>query len=289
MKKTVFLLISVLMISGLLLGACAPQATPEPATEGYPEPVVEQPVDEGYPEPSGEMPVAQPEAGYPTTGVIRIATDATFPPFEMVDENTKELMGFDIDLMKAIAEEAGIQYEFVNLPFDPMLAGLAECQYDMAIAAITITEDRKKEFLFSDPYIDAGQIIVVMAGNDTIQTKDDLAGMTVGAQLGTTGEIEAQSIEGVNYKPYDTYDLAFLDLANNQIDAVIADYPTALGFIEKNPEKLQTVGEVFTNEFYGIAICKDRQDLLDVINPALQAVKEKGVIEQLAAKYLASE
>jgi polar amino acid transport system substrate-binding protein len=207
----------------------------------------------------------------------------------MVDEATKELIGFDIELMEAVAAQAGIQYEFVNLPFDPMLAGLSECQYDMAIAAITITDERKEQFLFSDPYVDAGQIITVQVGDTSIQGKEDLAGKIVGAQLGTTGEIEAQAIEGVEYKPYDTYDLAFLDLMNGQIDAVIADNPTALGFIAKNPDKIMTVGEVFTNEFYGIAICKDRQDLLDKINPALAAVKESGFIEELAAKYLAGE
>ena len=252
MKKTLFVLISILMVTSLLLSACAQDQSAD--DQGYPmdqAPVGED--GEGYP--AGEQPPAgQGDAGYPAMEVVTIATDATFPPFEMVDEATKELIGFDIELMEAVATQAGIQYEFVNLPFDPMLAGLSECQYDMAIAAITITDERKEQFLFSDPYIDAGQIITVQAGNSEITGKEDLTGKIIGAQLGTTGEIEAQSIEGVEYKPYDTYDLAFLDLMNGQIDAVIADYPTALGFIEKNPTKIMTVGEVFTNEFYGIAI-----------------------------------
>jgi len=287
MKKSMFVLLILLMATSLFLSACSPKETAEET--GYP--AAEQPAmdtEEGYP--VGEQPPAvSQDAGYPAPGIITIATDATFPPFEMVDETTKELIGFDIELMEAVAAQAGIQYEFVNLPFDPMLAGLSECQYDMAIAAITITDERKEQFLFSDPYVDAGQIITVKVGDTSIQGKADLAGKIVGAQLGTTGEIEAQAIEGVEYKPYDTYDLAFLDLMNGQIDAVIADNPTALGFIEKNPQSLMTVGEVFTSEFYGIAICKDRQDLLDLINPALAAVKESGFVEELAAKYLAGE
>jgi polar amino acid transport system substrate-binding protein len=269
MKKNLFIAIVMMMVVSMLFAACAPKNAV--VDEAIQEPGV---VGDEYPAPGG---------------VITIATDATFPPFEMVDESTKELIGFDIELMKAIAAEAGLEYEFVNLPFDPMLAGLSECQYDMAIAAITITEDRQKEFFFSDPYIDAGQIIVVKAGKEGINSKADLSGMIVGAQLGTTGEIEAQSIDNVTYKPYDTYDLAFLDLANDQIDAVIADYPTALGFIAKNPDRLQTVGEKFTDESYGIAFCKNRADLVDLINPALQKVKEQGVITDLAAKYLAGE
>jgi polar amino acid transport system substrate-binding protein len=295
MKKSMFVLLATLLILGVIASACTPKpaSTPTTAPEtGYPaegqEPAVVEP-EAGYPAEGQSASAEEPAAGYPTAGVIRVATDATFPPFEMVDETTKELIGFDIELMKAIAEKAGLQYEFVNLPFDPMLAGLADCQYDMSIAAITITEDRQKQFLFSDPYVDAGQIIVVKAGNDAIKSKADLTGKILAAQLGTTGEIEAQAIEGAEYKPYDSYDLAFLDLANNQIDAVIADYPTALGFINKNPDKLMTVGEVFTSEFYGIAICKNRTDLVDPINQALAAVKAEGVIEQLAAKYLAGE
>ena len=287
MKKSIFVLLILLMATSLFLSACSPKETAEET--GYP--AAEQPVmeaEEGYP--AGEQsPAVAQDAGYPAPDVVIIATDATFPPFEMVDETTKELIGFDIELMEAVAAQAGIQYEFVNLPFDPMLAGLSECQYDMAIAAITITDERKEQFLFSEPYVDAGQIITVKVGDTSIQGKEDLAGKIIGAQLGTTGEIEAQAIEGAEYKPYDTYDLAFLDLMNGQIDAVIADNPTALGFIEKNPENLMTVGEVFTSEFYGIAICKDRQDLLDLINPALAAVKESGFVEELAAKYLAGE
>ncbi len=291
MKKNGTFLIVALMVISLLLVSCAPKDPAEiPVEEGYPQPAAQQPVDskDGYPAPVLDQP-ANTDAGYPAPGVVLIATDATFPPFEMVDETSKELIGFDIELMKAVAEKAGIQYEFANLPFDSMLAGVAQCQYDMAIAAITITEERQKEFLFSIPYIDAGQIIIVKVGNDSIKSKDDLAGKTIGAQLGTTGEIEAQNIEGINYKPYDTYDLAFLDLANGQIDAVIADYPTALGFIAKNPNKLMTIGEKFTEESYGIAVCKTRADLLEQINPALQAVIDEGTVEKLAAKYLAGE
>ena len=287
MKKSMFVLLILLMATSLFLSACSPKETAEET--GYP--AAEQPAmeaEEGYP--VGEQPPAvSQDLGYPAAEIVIIATDATFPPFEMVDETTKELIGFDIELMEAVAAQAGIQYEFVNLPFDPMLAGLSECQYDMAIAAITITDERKEQFLFSEPYVDAGQIITVKVGDTSIQGKEDLAGKIIGAQLGTTGEIEAQAIEGAEYKPYDTYDLAFLDLMNGQIDAVIADNPTALGFIEKNPENLMTVGEVFTSEFYGIAVCKDRQDLVDLINPALAAVKESGFVEELAAKYLAGE
>jgi polar amino acid transport system substrate-binding protein len=97
-----------------------------------------------------------------TSDKYQVATDATWPPFEVVDETTKEIIGFDIDLMEAIAERGGFEVEFVNVGWDPLLAGMAQCQYDAAISAMTITEERKKSFLFSDPYFEAGQIVTVL-------------------------------------------------------------------------------------------------------------------------------
>ncbi len=220
---------------------------------------------------------------------IRIATDATFPPFETVDETTKELVGFDIDLMKAVAEKAGLDVEFVNIGFDPLLAGVAECQYDGAIAAMTITGDRLEKMLFTDPYINAGQIVSINTATSGVASKDDLKGKVIGAQIGTTGAMEAAVIPDADLKTYDSYDLAFLDLMNGQIDAVIADYPTALGFVGQNTDKLKVVGDVFTDESYGIAVCKTKTDLLANLNTGLKAVKDAGVIDQLAQKWLAGQ
>lgn len=250
MKRTSLIFLSLVVILSMVLTGCAPQA-------------------------------AAPK--------VKIATDATFPPFETVDEATKELTGFDIELFKAIAEKAKIDFEFVNIGFDPMLAGVSQCQYDGAIAAITITDERKQQMLFSDPYINAGQVVSVRISEEAIKGKDDLKGKTVAAQLGTTGAIEAEKIEGVTLKTYDSYDLAFLDLANGQIDAVIADYPTALGFIGKNADKIKAVGEVFTDESYGIAVCKKNEDLLKKINEGLKAVKDDGTLGKLEQKWLAGQ
>ncbi len=127
------------------------------------------------------------------------------------------------------------------------------------------------------------------ATQSVINGKDDLTGKTIGAQLGTTGAIEAGKIEGATVKTYDSYDLAFLDLANRQIDAVIADYPTALGFVAQNSDKLTTVGQVFTDEFYGIAVCKTKTDLLNTINQGLKAVKDNGTLAKLEQKWLAND
>jgi polar amino acid transport system substrate-binding protein len=217
---------------------------------------------------------------------IRVATDATWPPFEYVDEATKEIEGFDIDLLNAIAEKEGLDIEFINVGFDPLLAGIAQCQYDAAISAMTITEERQEKMLFSDPYFEAGQVVTVRIDNTDITGKDALEGKIAGAQIGTTGALAIDEMDGVTLKTYDDIGLAFQDLMNGQTDAVVADNPLALEYINKNPTKLKTAGEVFTEEYYGIAICMTNTELQAKINAGLKAVKDEGLIEELIQKWI---
>ncbi len=258
MKRTFLFVVASLMALSLVLAACSGGAAETP----------------------------QPEEA-PAKMTITVGTDATWPPFEYVDETTKEIVGFDIDLMNAIAEKAGIEVEFVNVAWDSLLAGMAQCQYDAAISAMTITEERKKNFAFTDPYFAAGQVVTVAIDSD-IQSKDDLAGKVVGVQLGTTGEEAAKKIEGAEVKNYDEVSQAFLDLMNGQIDAVIADNPLALGYVGQNPDKIKIVGEPFTDEYYGIAVCKTNTELLNKLNQALAEVQAEGIIEELSAQWLES-
>lgn len=276
MKNKLFVVLSILILSAMILSACAPKAAEE--TPGYPA--------ETQPTPQAAAPT-----GYPAEMVtkIQVATDATWPPFEFIDEATKEIVGYDIDLFNAIAAKAGLEVEFVNTPFDPLLAGVGTCQFDAAISAITITDERKEQMLFSDPYINAGQIVVVQSSNTEVKGKDDLVGKTVGAQLATTGEMEAKAIANTTVKPYDTIDLAFLDLINGQVDAVIADYPTAFGFIAKSPDKIMSVGDVFTDESYGIAVCNKKPEIVEKINAGLKAVIEDGTVAELETKWLSGQ
>lgn len=223
-----------------------------------------------------------------SSDALVVATDAAFPPFEFIEEDSKEIVGFDIDLMNAIAEKAGLDITFKNVAWDPLLAGMANCQYDMAISAMTITAERAEQFSFSDPYINAGQIVAVQIDNDTINGPEDLVGKTVGAQLGTTGAMEIEAIADTTLKVYDTYELAFLDLANGQVDAVVADYPLAVGFVAKNADSLKVVGEVFTDENYGIAFCKGNDALIAQVNAALAELIDEGYIEELVIEWYSS-
>ncbi len=216
-----------------------------------------------------------------------IATDATWPPFEYVNDQN-QIVGFDIDLMNAIAKSAGIEIEYQNVAFDPLLAGMAQGTYDAAISSITITDDRSKSMLFSNPYYVAGQMIVTKKNNTSITNADSLQGKALGAQLGTTGETLANGVKGATVKTYNQIGLAVQDLLNGQIDAVICDTPIANSYVNKNATSLKIVGDALTTENYGIAVAKGKTELLEKINQGLAAVKAAGTIDTLVTKWLTS-
>jgi ABC-type amino acid transport substrate-binding protein len=217
---------------------------------------------------------------------VLVATDATYPPFEYVDEKSGEIIGFDIDLMKAIAQKENLEIEFIDVRFEPLLEDMAQGKYDAAIAAISITEERQKDMLFSDPYFVAGHVITVRKDNTTITGKDSLMGKTVGVKTGTTGAIEISEMHDVNMKSYADYEEPFQALMDGEIDAVVSDNIFALNYVSENPDRLKIAGEPFTKEYYGIAVAKNKTELLAKINAGLKAVKSEGLIENLSQKWL---
>lgn len=219
---------------------------------------------------------------------IVIATDATWPPMEYIDEN-KEIVGFDIDLMNLAAKEGGFKVEFKNTAWDGIFAGLAAGEYNAVMSSVTITEERKETMDFSIPYINAGQVLIVLQSTKNVTTLSDMKGMQVGAQIGTTGAFEIEKVPGVTLRSYDELGLAIEDLANGRIDGVVADTPIAADFVlqnEKYKSVLMIVGEPFTDELYGVAVKKGNQEVLDVINAGLEKVLDAGKDEELKDKWL---
>jgi polar amino acid transport system substrate-binding protein len=222
---------------------------------------------------------------------ITIATDATWPPMEMVDTN-KNIVGFDIDLMNAAAKSGGFVVEFKNTAWDGIFAGLENCKYDAVMSSVTITDERKKTMDFSLPYINAGQILVVKNDTQGVMKLDDLKGKTVGAQIGTTGAFEIDKVKAadkITEKTYDEIGLAVADLANGRIAAVVCDNPTAAQYVLQNDTykgKLKIVGERFTEEFYGVAVKKGNAKVLDVINAGLKKVLDAGANKAIEDKWL---
>ena len=219
---------------------------------------------------------------------ITVATDATWPPMEFVDAK-KNIVGFDIDFLKAVAKEAGFKVNFKNTAWDGIFAGIAAGKYDAIISSVTITDERKKTMDFSDPYINAGQIMVVPKKEKIVKKLADFTGKKVGAQIGTTGAMEIKKASGVELKTYDEIGLAFEDMAAGRISAVVCDTPVAANFAlqrKEYKEKFVIVGKPFTEEFYGIVVKKGDKELLDVINKGIKLVKSKGLDKAIEKKWL---
>jgi ABC-type amino acid transport substrate-binding protein len=213
-------------------------------------------------------------------GVLRIGTDATYPPFEYNDDKSGELIGFDIDLMKAICRELDLKPEFIVVPFGGIIPGLRSNKYDCIISAMTITPDRQEAVIFSIPYYDAGQTIAVPLNDTTISSIDDLKGKRIGVQLGTTGEIMAKTIEGAEVISFNNIGAAFIDMENGHLDAVLNDAPTSARAI-KVRGRAKIVGPLLSSEQYGIAVDKKNSDLLEAIDDALQKMIDTGAVDSL--------
>lgn len=224
--------------------------------------------------------------GQQESDVVVIASDATWPPMEFVNTD-KEIVGYDIDFINAVAKEAGIEIEIRNTAWDGIFASLANGESDAVISSVTITEERKASMDFSLPYINAGQVLIV-ASSSSAKTLADLAGKEVGAQIGTTGAIEIDN-SAAELKTYDELGFAIEDLANGRIEGVVADTPIAADFVLQNDtykNKLMIVGDSFTDEYYGVAVKKGNSELLELINKGIKAVQDKGIDKDLENKWL---
>jgi ABC-type amino acid transport substrate-binding protein len=225
------------------------------------------------------------------SGELVVGTDAAYPPFESVNTTTNQIEGFDIDLLNAIGAKVGFTPVYQNAPFDPIFTNLAAGQFDIVISAATITEERQKTVAFSNPYFAAGQVIVVRKGDEaTIKAAADLAGKTVGVQLGTTGAEAAKGIMGVTVREFQTAPEAFQALANKDVDAVVNDNVVSLTIILNNPSlNLVVSGDPFTVEYYGIAVRQECTNLLAAINKGLEEVIMDGTYAEIYRKYLGDD
>ena len=238
--------------------------------------------ESALPEPTGRPAVQPPEGPMSEFAgtQIQVITDPYWAPFESYDANGK-MIGFDIDLMDAIAQQAGFQVEFIEVAWDGLLTSITDCEYDVAIAAITITPERQANMLFSDPYINDGQVIVAQVDNPAITGLDSLNGRPVAVQVGTLAEEFLRDFPEVITVPYDDISYAFEALADGSVDALITYHTLALQYNSDYSGELVIVGEPLTHEGIGIALCRDNTALQAVINQALAELSAEGFIEAL--------
>ncbi|MCA2618369.1 MULTISPECIES: ABC transporter permease subunit [unclassified Microcystis] len=214
---------------------------------------------------------------------FRVATEATFPPFEF--QQGGQLTGFDIDLMRAIGKEADLNIDFRNLPFDGIIPALQARTVEAAISGMTITSERAQAISFSRPYFRAGLAIAVREDNRTIKNFEDLKGKRIAVQIGTTGALEATKIPGATVSQFDSAALALQELINGRVEAVVNDKPVTLYAIKQAGLRgVKVVGELLTEEFYGIALPKN-SPYLQLINDALGRVIESGQYDAIFRQW----
>ncbi|MBE3589702.1 MAG: basic amino acid ABC transporter substrate-binding protein [Firmicutes bacterium] len=221
-------------------------------------------------------------------GKITFATDGAYPPDEFLDSNG-QLVGFDVDLGKAIAKELGVQYDVKIVEWDGIIPGLVTGKYDAILSTMNDTEERRQQVDFID-YISMGQVIVVKAGNPKhIQSLDDLKGKTIAVQTGTTNADEAKGIANANVKLFDTFTDALLAVSNGQADATILDEPVARYYGKTAPDKYAVVGQPFNEAPVGIAIRKNQPNLKKAIEDALQKIHDDGTWDKIYAAWFGGQ
>ena len=214
-------------------------------------------------------------------GVLTVGSDCTWPPMEYMEGD--KIVGFDVDLTQAIADRLGLKLDYQNTAWDGLFPAVAAHKFDMAISSITITDDRKKEMDFSDPYYKTDQSATVRKSSG-IDSAEKLNGKIAGAQIGTTGELVAKKMNGVTVKTYDDILMAFEDLKAGRIDAVVCDSYVGDAYTVKNPDFM--VGfKVVTDEELGIGFAKDTPELVKAVNLALKSIKEDGTYDKIYAKW----
>lgn len=220
----------------------------------------------------------------------KVGIDTTYPPFEFEDENG-EYTGIDIDLINAIAENQGFDIEFNPMDFGGIIPALQAGQLDVAIAGMSITDERKKVVDFSDPYFDAGLSLVVAQDNTDIESLEDLEGKTVAVKSGTTGAQFARDNQdeyGYEVAQFEDSPSMFQEVSNGNADVLLEDYPVIAYAIAESGLDLKTVGERLTGDQYGIAVLKgENADLLEKINTGLQELRDSGEYDEILNKYIA--
>jgi polar amino acid transport system substrate-binding protein len=211
-------------------------------------------------------------------GKLIVGTASGYYPFEMVDKKN-ELVGFDVDIAKAIAKELGVQVEFQNYAFAGLIPALQAAKIDMVLAGMTATEKRKETVDFSDPYFISGLGMLVSKSVPNIKKPEELdqKGFVIGVSMGTTGDQTASRMfKNAVVKKFDGSALAGLEVINGKAQAVIHDTPWVAVYNRRNPDKTYAVLEPFTTEPLGIAVPKGNPELVTWLNAFLKRYKDGG-------------
>lgn len=277
MKKLSIAMLSMVLAGSMLLTACGGGNT-QPA------------------ENTGSDDTQQSETAENTEGgVLRMGTNATFPPYEYMDENN-EVAGIDAEIAAAIADKLGMELDITDMAFESLIPALQAGTIDIVLAGMTVDPERAEQVNFTDTYATGVQVVIVPENSDIAPVENeegamevDLTGKTIGVQTGTTGDLYCTDDYGQEFvKQFDNGPLAVAALMNGQVDCVVIDNEPAKNYVAAN-EGLTILDTAFANEDYAAAIAKDNTELFEQVNTAIQELKADGTIQTIIEKYIPAE
>lgn len=221
------------------------------------------------------------------TSTVKVVTDPSFVPFEMMDADTGEMIGFDMDIINEVAERAGFEVDLTTMEFNGIIPAVQTGSQEIAIAGVTITEERAEIVDFSDPYYDSGLRIMVRADNDSVETIEDLEGMSIATKIGSTSYDYLQETLGDNadITPYPGTSDMYMALLGRNVDAAFYDAPNVSYFAQTRGEgRTKVVGPLYEGQQYGIVFHKGSQ-WVEPVNEALAEMREDGTYDEIYEKW----
>ncbi|RUL47415.1 MULTISPECIES: basic amino acid ABC transporter substrate-binding protein [Lysinibacillus] len=231
------------------------------------------------------------EGGSESAEITKIVagTEATFAPFEFMDDKGN-VVGIDVDILDAITEEMGIEYEIRNVGWEPVFQQVKNGEIDFGASAITITDERKETFDFTTPYFEATQVLVVKE-DSKIASAADVKDKKISVQINSTGHIAAKDLVGEtnpNIMAYENLPIAIQEVINGTSEAAIGDNAVVFEYLKNNPDaKLKVIeDDAFAKEYYGFMVKKGNQEVLDLLNEGLEKVKANGKLAEITGQEL---
>lgn len=226
--------------------------------------------------------------GIKDSGVIRVGFEGTYPPFNFLNDDN-EYDGFDVDISNELANRLGVETEFIATKWDSLLGGLKSDKFDIIIAQMSITEERKQSVDFTDPYVTTGSVLITREETNDITKLEDIANKNVGVGGGTTFEEVARSVDGANVKLYKAVNEYVTDLINGRLDVIINDQ-LLMGYnIQENNLPLKITSDVLNKDEIAMAIDKENEDFVEEVNRILAEMREDGTYTEIYKKWFGTE
>ena len=221
------------------------------------------------------------------TGILKVGLDPTYPPFELFTDD--QLVGIDADLALALGEVLGVDIEFVHFGYDGLYDALLTEQADVLISALVVMPERTKDFAYSEPYFNAGEILIVQPGENNIEDMMDLNGRSLAVELGSQGHVVAteweRKLPELTILPFNTPEEAITAVITQTADAALIDHISGRLFLKENPG-LMRLDPPVTVEPYAVVVRAQDTELLKQIDNSLEHLQASGKLDQIIQAWL---